>query len=177
MIRKTSFILAALLCGALALTAQTDGTQAGSFKYGHMNLGNLLAEMPETAVAEAQLRVMADSLNAKDSLMTAAFQEAYLTLKKQYDGGELTAQQVQQRQVELEKQRQAIEEYEKTAQAALETKRGDLLGPILSRVEEAIKAVAKENGFAMIFDVGTGSMLFASETIDVLPMVKKKLGM
>ncbi len=141
-----------------------------------MNLGNLLDGLPETAKAEATLRVFADSLNQKDSVMTMAFQEAYLLLKKEYDEGGLTPIQVQERQAALEKQRQEIQKYEEEAQAMLESRRGELLDPILTRVNEAIKAVAKENGFLMIFDVSSGSMLFAAETIDVTPLVKTKLG-
>ena len=172
MIRKTSLLLAVLFCSIFTLTAQNDAP-----KYGHMNLGNLLDELPETAVAEAKLRVLADSLNQKDSLMTTAFQAAYLQLKKEYDEGGLTQIQVQQRQVELEKQRQAIQKYEEEAQQVLEQRRGELLDPLLTRIDEAIKAIAKENGFLMIFDVSSGAMLFAEETIDVTPLVKKKLGM
>lgn len=172
MIRKTSLVLALLFCSALSLLAQTDAP-----KYGHMNLGNLLDELPETAVAEAKLRIVADSLNQQDSLMTTSFQAAYLQLKKEYDEGGLTPIQLQQRQAELEKQRQAIQKYEEEAQQNLEMHRGELLDPILNRVNDAIKAVAKENGILMIFDVSSGSMLFAEETIDVTPLVKTKLGM
>lgn len=171
MIRKTFFLFAALCCSAFTLLAQTD-----PMKYGHMNLGNLLQEMPETAAAEAKLRVVADSLNALDSMKTVAFQTAYLQLKKEYDARELTAVQVQQRQAELEKQRQEIQDFEQKAQQVLEARRGEALQPILKKIDDAINVVAKENGFMMIFDVSTGSMLFASETIDVTPMVKKKLG-
>ncbi|TNE57601.1 MAG: OmpH family outer membrane protein [Bacteroidetes bacterium] len=170
--RKIIFLLAALGLSMAALQAQSD-----SLKYGHMNLGNLLDEMPETAGAEAQLKVFADSLNRIDSVMTMTFQQAYIQLKKEYDEGGLTQIQVQQRQVELEKQRQEIQTFEEKAQASLETHRGELLSPILKKVDTAIKEVAKENGFSMIFDVSSGAMLFASETIDVTPMVKKKLGM
>ena len=172
MFRKTSFILSTLLFIALTLSAQTDAP-----KYGHMNLGNLLDEMPATKVAEDSLKIFAARLSVKDSTMTHAFQQAYLLLQKQYEARELTAVQVQQRQAELEKQRQEIQEYEAKAQQDLEAKRGELLKPILDKINDAIKAVAKENGFMMIFDVSTGSMLFASETIDVTPLVKKKLGL
>lgn len=165
-------MLAALVLGVLSLKAQTDPP-----KYGHMNLGNVLSEMPETAQANAQLQVFADSLGRKDSLMTTAFQEAYLQLKKEYDEKSLTAVQVQQRQADLEKQRQAIQDFEKSAQDQIEAQRAAILNPILQKIEAAIKAVAKENGFLMIFDVGTGSMLFAAESIDVTPLVKKKLGL
>lgn len=172
MFRKTSFLLAALLCSAVMLFAQADPP-----KYGHMNLGNLLDGMPQTRVAEDSLRVFAASLAAKDSTMTLAFQTAYVQLQKEYKEGSLTQVQVQERQATLEKQRQEIQEYEAQAQKDLEAKRAELLSPILARIDEAIKAVAKENGFMMIFDVSTGSMLFASETIDVTPLVKKKLGL
>jgi outer membrane protein len=172
MFRKTSFFLAVLLFGAFTLAAQTEPP-----KYGHMNLGNLLDAMPETKGAEDSLKIYAAKLAVKDSIMTQAFQEAFLLLRKQYEARELTQIQVQQRQGELEKQRQEIQAYEAKAQQDLEAKRGDLLKPILAKIDEAIKAVAKENGFMMIFDISTGSMLFASETIDVTPLVRKKLGM
>ena len=171
MFRKTSFLLAALLCGTLAISAQTDPP-----KYGHMNLGNLLDGMPETKVAEDSLKIFAAQLAQKDSTMTKAFEEAFIQFRKQYDARELTGVQIQQRQTELEKQRQEIQAFEQKAQQDLEAKRGTLLQPILTKIDDAIKAVAKENGFLMIFDISTGSMLFASETIDVTPLVKKKLG-
>lgn len=171
MFRKTSFLVAALLCGALTVSAQTDAP-----KYGHMNLGNLLDGMPDTKAAEDSLKIFAAELAVKDSMMTKAFEQDYLLLRKQYEARELTANQLQERQTALEKQRQEIQAYEQKAQQDLEAKRGLLLQPILGKIDEAIKAVAKENGFMMIFDVSTGSMLFASETIDVTPLVKKKLG-
>ncbi|MBC7774905.1 MAG: OmpH family outer membrane protein, partial [Phycisphaerae bacterium] len=39
------------------------------------------------------------------------------------------------------------------------------------------KAVAKENGYAMVFDTSTGAMLFASDSDDLTELVKKKLGL
>lgn len=172
MIRKTSFLFAALVCVAFGLSAQNQ-----TYKYGHINLGNLLDELPQTGEAEARLRVYADSLNRKDSVMTTEFQAAYLQLKKEYDEGALTPVQVQQRQAVLEKQRDAIQQYEEQAQQLLEAKRAELLQPILTRVNDAIAAVAKRDGYAMIFDIGSGALLFAAETIDVTAVVKKELGL
>ena len=171
MFRKTFFLVAALLCGAHLVSAQT-----GAPKYGHMNLGNLLDGMPDTKAAEDSLKIFAAQLAVKDSTMTKAFEQDFLLLRKQYEARELTAIQLQERQTALEKQRQEIQAFEQKAQQDIEARRGELLKPILTKIDEAIKSVAKENGFMMIFDVSTGSMLFASETIDVTPLVKKKLG-
>ncbi|MEQ1746006.1 MAG: OmpH family outer membrane protein [Saprospiraceae bacterium] len=173
MINKTFFfLLAALMCGASLLSAQTDAP-----KYGHTNLGNLLDGMPQTKAAEDKLRLFADSLKIKDSLMTAQFQTAYLQLKKEYDAGLLTPVQAQERQATLEKQRQDIQAYEENAQKALDARRTEMLQPILLKVNEAIAKVAKQNGYALVFDVGSGAMLFAAETIDITPLVKKELGL
>lgn len=172
MFRKTSFILSVLFLSVLSLSAQTEVA-----KYGHMNLGNLLDQMPQTKAAEDSLKIFAAALSVKDSVMIQAFQQAYMQFQKEYEEGRLTAVQAQQRQGELQKQQQDIQAYEEKAQKDLEAKRGELLQPILNKIKEAITAVAKENGFLMVFDVSTGSMLFASETIDVTPLVKKKLGL
>ena len=42
----------------------------------------------------------------------------------------------------------------------------------------AIKEVGKENGFTYVFDLSAGGILyFADNTEDILPLVKKKLGL
>lgn len=171
MFRKMALPAAVFFMSTLVLSAQTDAP-----KYGHLNLGNLMAQLPQTKVAEDSLGVFMTQLSAKDSVMTKAFETAYLQLQKEYNEGSLTPVMLQQRQAQLEKQRQEIQEFEAKAQKDIEARRAQLLQPIYSKVEEAIKAVAQENGYLMIFDISTGAMLFAAETIDVMPLVKKKLG-
>ena len=172
MFRKTPLcLLLALLIGITAASAQAQP------KYGHMNLGNLLESMPETKKANEMLKVFADSLSAKDEAMTKAFQEAYAQLEKEYNAGQLTFVQAQQRQAELQKQQEDIQKFEQEAQQSVAAKREELLKPILTKVEDAVKAVAKENGYLMIFDTSSGAMLFANETDDVVALVKKKLGL
>jgi hypothetical protein len=40
-----------------------------------------------------------------------------------------------------------------------------------------LSAVAKENGYTFIFDVGTGAFLFYEKGDNILPLVKAKLGL
>lgn len=172
MFRKTPIcFLMALLVSAASLAAQTPP------KYGHMNLGNLLEAMPETKKANESLKVFADSLTAIDEKMTKSFQEAYAKLEQEYNSGALTPVQTQQRQAELQKQQEDIQKFEQQAQQAVNAKREELLKPILTKVNDAVKSVATESGYLMIFDTSSGSMLFASEADDVTALVKKKLGM
>jgi outer membrane protein len=46
---------------------------------------------------------------------------------------------------------------------------------ILEKANDGIKAVAKANGYTYIFDSGAGSILFADESDDVLPLLKAYL--
>jgi outer membrane protein len=40
-----------------------------------------------------------------------------------------------------------------------------------------VSDVASENGFTYVFDMAVGTVVFAADnTVDILPMVKKKLG-
>lgn len=172
MFRKTPICLVvALLMGAVSLSAQTPP------KYGHMNLGNLLESMPETKAANDKLKVFADSLQAIDKKMTDTFQEAYKKLEEEYNAGLLTPVQAQTRQAELQKQQEEIQKFEQQAQQVVAARREDLLKPILDKVEAAVKAVATENSYLMIFDTSSGAFLFAAEADDVSVLVKKKLGM
>lgn len=172
MFRKTPFaVLITILIGATTLSAQAQP------KYGHMNLGNLLELLPDTKKANVAMKVYTDSLSVKDSVMTKAFQEAYAALEKDYNAGILTPVQAQTRQEELKKQQESIQKFEQDAQQMAAAKREQLLTPILAKVEGAIKEVAKEKGYLMIFDTSSGVTLFAAESDDVTALVKQKLGL
>lgn len=170
MFKKAPLFLFALLVGA-SLSAQTAP------KYGHMNLGNLLELLPDTKKADDAIKAYANQLSATDDSLGRALQAAADLLQKEYDAGSLTPVQAQQRQAELQKQQEYIQKFEQDAQQKVSMKREELLKPILGKVDDAIKAVAKENGYAMIFDTSTGAMLFASDTDDVTALVKKKMGL
>lgn len=162
--------LSALIFAAATVQAQTAP------KYGHMNLGNLLEAMPDTKKANDDLKVYTDKLTMQDDSLTKSFQEAYAKLEKEYNDGLLTPVVAQQRQAELQKQQEFIQKFEQDAQQMVAARREELLKPILEKINAAIKAVAVENKYLMIFDTSSGVMLFADDTDDVSALVKKKLG-
>ena len=171
MLNKTSiFFLFALLLGTVSVNAQAAP------KYGHMNLGNLLELLPDTKKANEDLKVFADKLSVKDDSLTKAFQAAVTTYQTAYQSGTLTPVQAQTREAELQKEQESIQKFEQDAQQLVTAKREELLKPILGKVDEAIKAVATDNQYLMIFDTSSGSMLFAAETEDITALVKKKMG-
>jgi outer membrane protein len=171
MIRKNFF---SLLVAVLTLTGAAQAQTAT--KYGHMNLGNLLESLPETKKANEDLKAFTDKLSAKDDTLTRNFQAKVAKFQEDYQAGRLTPVQAQTLQSELEKEQQSIQEFEQQAQQQVAAKREELLKPILTKVDDAVKKVAKASGYLMVFDTSSGVMLFASDTDDVTPLVKKELG-
>jgi outer membrane protein len=53
-------------------------------------------------------------------------------------------------------------------------KQQTLLGPIQKKAIENIRSVAKESGYAYVFEAGT--LLVSPPSDDILPLVKKKMG-
>lgn len=69
-----------------------------------------------------------------------------------------------------------IQAFQASADEDLNSKQAELFNPIIEKVKNAITEVAKENNYNYILDVGTGAVLFYDNGDDVLPLVKKKLG-
>jgi len=70
-----------------------------------------------------------------------------------------------------------ITEFQQTAEADLQKKEQSLLQPIIDKAKNAINEVAKEGSFTYILDSSVGVVLYSVESDDILPLVKKKLGL
>lgn len=163
------FLLVTLL---LFTTVATGFSQ----KFGHVNFGNLLNEMPATDVADKELEAYQKELVAEGEKMLEKLRSAAEILDKEIPN--LAPVEANKRKAQLQKDQQAIQLYEQKMPMLLEQKRRELLAPIIERAKDAIKAVGKEQGFEMIFDSSLfNSLLFTEEGTDVLPAVKAKLGL
>ncbi len=56
-------------------------------------------------------------------------------------------------------------------------KKEEIYSPVLKQAEEAIKSVAKENGYSYILDTSAGAVLYSQDSDNIAPLVKKKLGL
>lgn len=148
----------------------------GAQKYGHLNFANLLSEMPGTKAAEAELETYNKDLVAKGEQMVADLQARVAEVQGQMD--ELPPVRLAELRAELAQQRDAIGAYEMQVQRDLETKRQELLGPLIQQARDAIDAVAERGGYAFVFDTSLfNTVLFAEEADDLMALVKAELGM
>ena len=70
-----------------------------------------------------------------------------------------------------------IQEFQENAQKQLQEREAELLKPIIDRAKKAIEDVAREGGYTYVFDSGTGALLYQQDSEDLMPQVKKKLGL
>ena len=168
---KKFFQLSALI----ALFFLTANTTVEAQKFGYINSAAVLAELPEVQQMRSNLEGLQKQLQKKGQQMLADYQtKQQAALTKQQNG---TLAPVEEKQVmeDLQKKEQEIMKFEQEMQQKLGSKEQELLNPILEKVNTAIQAVAKDNGFQFIFDTSSGVLLYADESQDITAMVKAKL--
>ena len=163
---KISFLFVAIFCMATSLQAQ---------KFGYVNSALILSEMPEVKQADANLETLQKQLQKQYEKMVTSFQDKYKALAQKEQRGELSPKEVEEEGAKLREEEKKIAQFEKDTQQQLLDKREELLKPIYDKVNDAIKAVAEEGGYQMIFDSSTAILLFAEDGADVSELVKAKM--
>ncbi len=158
----------------LILAVVFTGTVFGQ-KLGHINSNELLMAMPERNNVEAEIKKYAQELESQLSTMTKEYQSKV----QNYQSKEATmTESIKQDKIkEITNLEDRISEFQQTAQKDLQAKEEQLLKPIIDKAKNAIEQVAKENNYTYIFDSGVGVLLYQKDSDDIMPMVKKKLGL
>ena len=158
--------LALLLFASFAANAQ---------KFGHINSSELLQAMPEVKAADTVLQAYQKSLVDQDNVMTTE----YTNKKNDYEKNKATMPDPVRavKEQDLQDLLGRIQKYEGGAQEQIQNKKQEIYAPILKKASDAVKAVAKENGYAYIFDTSVGAVIFAQDSDNIMALVKKKLGL
>lgn len=144
-------------------------------KIGHINSNELLSAMPERAKIQKDLETYANDLRTTLETM----RKEYETKIKDFQGKQDVMTEVIKNSkikeiTDLEKR---ITEFQQTAEADLQKKEEELLQPVIDKAKDAINAVAKEGSYTLVLDSSVGVVLYSVEGDDILPAVKKKLGL
>ncbi len=168
---KKSLLLLVVAFFAFSTTTFAQKT----IKLGHINSTDLMQIMPGKDSAQAAYQAEVQVHEAQITAMQEEYQ------KKLSDYQERQSQMTdlirKTKEQELLDLRQRIETYAQNAQQKLQEKEKEVLQPIIDRAKKAISDVAKENGYTYIFDTGAGTLLYQQDSDDILPLVKKKLGL
>ncbi len=164
-----------LLTGAVLFAMSFSSMAQKAPKMGHINSNDLLTIMPERDSAEAQLKMFAQELELQLTKMSSEYEKKYTDYQANVSVmNEVVRASKEEEIVELQKR---IQDFQQKAQQSLQQKEGALMEPLVEKAKTAIKDVAKENGYTYVFDSSVGALIHYPETDDLLPLVKKKLGL
>ena len=162
-------VLVALLAFGGSAMAQKNIT------LGHINSNDLMQIMPGRDTAMALLQKEVEDLQTEMEEMKKEYETQvnnYLAKKDQLS--ELIRKS---KESDIQKMAERIETFQANAQKLLEERQEALPKPIVDRAKAAIEEVGKENGYTYIFDAGVGTVLYSQDSDDIMPLVKKKLGL
>lgn len=157
-------------------------TQAHSshaaLKIGYVNLGYILANLPEAQKREAEMQSFAKQLVNEIQDKSKELQGIVETAQQQLDT--LTEAQKKQKQIEINKRQLAIEELDHQRGTKMDQKYREVMKPLQDRIQEVIGTIAEEKGYTLIFnkDIDTGwlpTLLFAKAEFNISEVVLEKL--
>ena len=161
------------ICLIAIMLVSAGLVQAQTLKFAHIDSQALIQAMPETATAQKSLEAQAKGL--EDQL--ASMQKEFQTKLAEYTqkGDSLTDIVRSAKEEDLQNLQQRIQSFNTSAQQKLQQKQSELMQPIFNKANAMIETVAKEQGVIYVFD--TNAVLYKStQSIDLLPLVKTKLG-
>ena len=166
------FVKSLVLFGVLVIA----GSPAkGQLKIGYINSAELIELMPQTKVVDSQLTTFARGLEENLQTMQKDFDEK-LTVYRENQATMADAIK-QTRERELQDLNQRIQQFQVKSQQDYLKKQNELMAPILKKAEDAIKAVAAEGNFTYVFDTSNTGLLVKPDGDNMLPLVKKELGL
>ena len=163
-------LLVIILCAVMSI-----GFGQVSAKLGYIDSNELLEMMPGKDSIQTVLQDYGKMLETQLQTMYAEYQ----TKVQDYQTNSSTMSDIirQTKEKELADLETRIQTFQQQADTDLQNKQVELLQPLLDKAKNAINAVAKENGYTYIFDVGTGAFLYYETGDNILPKVKAKLGL
>ena len=161
---KKLIVAGVMALGVLSASAQT--------KIGYVNTDDVIAAMPQTDTANKQLQEFQQSLADQYNDLEAEANEKSAKFIK--DSATLSASMKEIKREEILKLYQRIQNYNTEAQEKAKQAAQQKFAPIQQKAMDAIKAVAKKNGYYYVLDIN--SVLVGPPGDDILPLVKKELG-
>jgi outer membrane protein len=160
-----------LLLSFFSFAGKLDAQQ----KYGYINSGDILEVMPEYK----QLNATIDGKKKQYSVQLQSMSKEYEQKTKELnDYGPAMMEAVREEKLkELEDLQKRMSAFQETANKELQNLQSKLMKPLNDKYLKVVQAVASENGYAYVFDLASGAVVYHPEDKgDVTEMVKKKMG-
>jgi outer membrane protein len=176
---RAGLAVAALICSGATLAtteavAQAAATPAAP-KLAYIRSQDIFAQAPGRADAESQFNSFVETTRAQEKVMGDSINAMlgdYAKTESTLAGDAKTARQqaIRDKQAQFQQRQQQLEQQ-------VQAKQGELVQPILERINKIINDLRAENGYAMVFDAQAngGSVVAADKNLDITDQVISRL--
>ncbi len=143
-------------------------------KVAHIDVSQLLTEMPEMISAQAEIKKLGETYRADIEGSMTELKNKYAQYSN--EAATMSKEENDKRAIELQGFDKTIAEAQQAAQQEIQKKQAELFAPISQKAQAAIEKVAAAQGFDYVMDATQGTGLIVFKGKDLLPEVKKELG-
>ena len=144
---KLTLLAALLLCGSTTYAQ----------KFGYVNSQELITAMPERDSALSKYQKFAQDQQSQLETIQVEFNNKYLDYQKNAETLSESAKQLKER--ELQDLQKRFDDFQQVAEQDAQKMQQQLMGPVITKAQDAIKKVAQAAGYTIVFDVAAGAML------------------
>jgi len=166
-------LLKILAIVVLVAVAATTNAQKAT-KIGHIEFGKLLEQMPGQDTVKGVMEKYVQALQGELQTMQSELEMKGADYQK--NATTMSAIIRATKEKEITDLQGRIEAFQQSAQQDISNKQTELITPFVEKAKQAIKDVAKEGGYAYIMNSVEDLILYSEGGDDVMPQVKKKLG-
>jgi len=177
---KSKLIVAALAIAALIGVEAQAQTQPQALKIGWTNVDYVLGLLPDSKKITNELQIQQQQIQKALQEKEKEVQDLYAAYQQNASKWSEIIRADKEKQIQT--RGQELQEFQKNSEQSLQNKYQQLIQPVLAKINTAIDAVGKENGYTYIFNMDAGAnttpiILYAgSEELNVSNLVLKKLG-
>lgn len=167
MFKKILLVLAV----ALPMTAAAQ-------KFGTVRLDEVFSAMPESTEMQNTLAEASKKYEAEFQKLQEEVNKLYTDFQTIQNDANTPDAIKERRMQEIQDRASKVEQFRQTATQDLQRQQEQLMAPIQSKINEAVKTVGKEGSFTFIFPEEPALILYqGTDVTDVTALVKTKLGL
>ncbi len=157
---------------ALTLCSSTIFAQ----KLGRINMQEIIVAMPETTEMQTKLEAFRQDLLGNLETMQVELNNKYADYQSTYQTVTDSVRSLKEKDIQDLQTR--MEQFEQSAMQEMQAKQGELLQPVITKAQEAVKKVATAGAYSVIYDLSVASLAYydESQVVDIAPAVKAELG-
>ncbi len=142
-------------------------------KFGHVDYGDIMKDMPGIDTAQSNLLALQNELQETGQQMATEIQTKEAEYQRMVNSGTSSAV-LKIKEDELQKLYSRLQEFASSSEQELQAKQIELLKPFQEKLLDAIKVVAENGKYTYVFDITTLS--FYSDSDNLTDTVRKQLG-